>query len=179
MRCFLALPVPEMVAERLADLSGRLRTGHRVPVENMHLTLAFLGEQTPQTLEELHFGLERIRAPAVPVAFGPLGTFGDVPASIHAEVKAGPALEVLHRSVLGAVHAAGITLERRRFRPHVTIAHLPRRLAGADMELVARFLGAFAAASLPGFTAETFVLYRSWIRPDGPIYEELSDYPLG
>ena len=153
MRCFLAIPVPEQVAAWLADVAGRLRTGHPVPPENLHLTLAFLGEQDRPALEELHFGLERIRVPAFPVVFGPLGTFGETPASVHAEVRMNPGLEALHRAVQGAVFGAGITFERRRFRPHVTIARLPAatgaRGYGAGSE-VPRRPCRFAAAGLHG-----------------------------
>jgi 2'-5' RNA ligase len=179
MRCFLAVAVPEAVAGRMADLAARLRTGHPLPPENLHLTLAFLGEQDRPALEELHFALERLRPAPFPIEFGPLGTFGDAPSTVHAEVRMSAPLRALHRAVQGAVFGAGITLDRRRFRPHVTIARLPRRLVADDLAAVARFLGTWAAAPLPGFTAEAMVLYRSWTRPEGSIYEPLAEYPFG
>lgn len=179
MRCFIALAVPQAVAGRMADLAARLRAGHPVPAGNLHLTLAFLGEQDRPALEDLHPALERLRPSPFRIEFGPLGTFGDTPSNVHAAVRMSAELQALHRAVHGAVFGAGITLERRRFRPHVTIARLPRRLAADDLAAVARFLGTWAAAPLPGFTADALVLYRSWTRPEGSIYEPLAEYPFG
>ncbi|MCY1128166.1 RNA 2',3'-cyclic phosphodiesterase [Frigidibacter sp. RF13] len=179
MRLFLAIPLPEPVATRLAEVALRLKVGRPLPEENLHLTIAFLGEQREPALEELHCELERLHQPALPVTFGPLGTFGDSPGTVHAEVQLSPGLKALHRSVMGAVRGAGITLERRRFRPHVTIARLPRHPAPGDHAEVARFLGVHAATPLPDFTADRLILYRSWLRPEGSLYEDLADYPLG
>ncbi len=179
MRLFLAIPLPEPVSARLSEVASRLKIGRPLPEENLHLTIAFLGEQREPVLEELHYELERIGQQAFPVVFGPLGTFGDSPGTVHAEVLLSEGLRSLHRSVMGAVHNAGVTLERRRFRPHVTIARLPRHSAPGDHAEVARFLGVHAATPLPGFTADRLVLYRSWLRPEGALYEELADYPLG
>ena len=178
MRCFLAIAVPGPIAERLAEVADRLRAGHPLPPENLHLTLAFLGELERPTLEELHLALEHLRPSAFEIAFGPLGAFGDPPASVHAEVRPSPGLEALHRSVQGAVHAAAIRMERRRFRPHVTIARLPRNPTPDEVGAVAKFLSTHAASPLPGFTADALTLFRSWTRPEGSIYEPLADYPL-
>jgi RNA 2',3'-cyclic 3'-phosphodiesterase len=179
MRLFLAIPLPEPVAARLAAVAARLKVGRPLPEENLHLTIAFLGERREPALDELHFELERLHQPAFAVTFGPLGTFGDNPATVHAEVLPGPGLLTLHRSVMGAVRGAGITLDRRRFRPHVAIARLPRHPAPGDHAEVARFLGVHAATPLPGFTADRLTLFRSWLRPEGALYEALADYPLG
>jgi 2'-5' RNA ligase len=178
MRCFLAIAVPGPIAQRLTEVAGRLRAGRALPPENLHLTLAFLGEQERPAVEELHFALDRLRQQAFEIVFGPLGTFGNPPASVHAEVRPSPGLDALHRSVHGAVHAAGIALERRRFRPHVTIARLARKLAPDEVAAVTKFLGNHAASPLPGFTADALTLFRSWTRPEGSIYEPLAEYPL-
>lgn len=180
MRSFLAIAVPEEAAAAIGRLQGQLRLGHPLPPENLHLTLAFLGDQSEPALEELHFCLERLSAPGFDVEFGPLGSFGHpAPSSVHAEVRLTPELATLHRAVRGALHSAGLQTERRRFRPHITIARLPHRMTGDETAALLRFLATFAAAPLPSFPARALTLFRSHLRPEGAIHEPLTDYPLG
>lgn len=179
MRAFLAIALPDAVAERFGDLQAALRIGRPVPEDQLHLTLAFLDEQPDDALEELHFALGRLRLPPVPISFGTLGSFGEAgPRTVHAEVQETPALLALHRAVKGAIHVAGITLGRRRFRPHVTFARLPQRLTAEETAGLARFLGRYAASPLPGFEAPALTLFRSTLRRDGAVYDALADYPL-
>lgn len=180
MRAFLAIDLPDEVAVRLADLQARLRVGHVVPPENLHLTVAFLGDQTEGGLEELHFLLERLSARPFPLTFGPLACFGGgAPRSLHAEIRPAPELAALQRQVMGALHSAGIETGRRRFRPHVTLARLPRRMSADEEAALVRYLATFAAAPLPDFTARSLTLYRSTLRPDGAVHDLLAAYPFG
>lgn len=179
MRAFLAIPVPEEAARRLATVAGFLKIGRPVPAEDLHLTLAFLDEQPDATIDELHYALDGLRLPRPTISFGLIGTFErDRPTTIHAEVKSDPDLEALHRAVQGAVRAAGITLPHHRFRPHVTLARLPARLAPDEEARLARTLQTFAATPLPDFAAERLMLYRSTPRPSGAVYDPLADYSL-
>lgn len=179
MRCFLAIAVPDEVAAAIGRLQGQLKVGRPLPPDNLHLTLAFLGDQSEPALEDLHFCLERLSPDDFAVEFGPLGSFGHPePGSVHAEVRLTPDLAALHRSVQGALHSAGLQTERRRFRPHVTITRLPHRMTGDETAALLRFLGTYAAAPLPSFPARALTLFRSHLRPDGAIHEPLADYPL-
>ncbi|MBS0564386.1 MAG: RNA 2',3'-cyclic phosphodiesterase [Proteobacteria bacterium] len=180
MRAFLAIDLPDEAAARLADLQARLRVGHAVPPENLHLTVAFLGEQGDGALEELHFLLERLPARPFTLSFGPLACFGGgAPRSLHAEIRPTPELAALHRQVMGALHSAGIETERRRFRPHVTLSRLPPRMTAEENAALVRYLATFAAAPLPDFTAASLTLYRSTLRPEGAVHDMLADYPFG
>lgn len=60
MRAFLAIPMPEHVADDLAALTAHLRTGRAVASDDMHLTLAFLGDVTLAQLDALHMSLEML-----------------------------------------------------------------------------------------------------------------------
>ncbi len=179
MRAFLAIPMPEAVADRLSDLQDELRLGRHVPVDQLHLTLAFLGEQSQDALEALHWQLTRRALADLDLGFDGIGTLGGTrPRALSALLRADPALTALRRSVEGALHSADLRIERRRFRPHVTLARLPARPAPEDEAELARFLSAHAAAPLPQFRAGRIVLYRSVLRPDGAVHDALAEYPL-
>jgi len=180
MRLFVAILLPGRIAAALGALQARIPAGRLVPAENLHLTLAFLGEVAEGAAEALHEELSRIRGGPAEVAFEGLVTLGGrVPSVLAAEVAAGPGLAALNRKVLGAAHLAGLRPDRQRFRPHVTLARFGA--GGPTPDEAARLAGFLAAqgAARPGsFVARSFSLMRSDPAKAGRAYRELAAYPL-
>lgn len=174
MRLFVALALPEPVAGQIEALQGQIGAGRAVPAENLHLTLAFLGDVAGADLADLDLALAAVGGGAPVVELAGIDLWEQ---ALVIGVRANPVLEALARRV--AVAARGVVdLPRRRFRPHVTMARLGR-MAPGEAERVGRFLSARADAVLTPFAAEAFTLYRSHLRPEGPLYEPLAEYPLG
>ncbi|WP_170588379.1 RNA 2',3'-cyclic phosphodiesterase [Ruegeria arenilitoris] len=167
IRCFVAIPVSSEIAQLYADVARAAHSGRSLPAENLHLTLAFLGDQTRDALIELNDHLEAVRCPAFSIRLSGLGSFGN---SLHMAVEPDPELLHLHESVLQCIRLAGMRLQRRRFRPHITIVR------GIEPALNRGFL------QIPVPQATMFVtqfnLKSSTLRPDGARYETLSTYPL-
>jgi 2'-5' RNA ligase len=90
-------------------------------------------------------------------------------------VEASDALLHLQRRVETAVVAAGLEPERRKFRPHVTLA----RLKDASVGSVVSYLSEHPLLDIPPFTVDRFVLYRSFLRREGSVYRPEAVYPLG
>ncbi|RYH10842.1 RNA 2',3'-cyclic phosphodiesterase [Tropicimonas sp. IMCC6043] len=177
MRLFVAISLPEGLLDRLEALAARLALGRPTPRENLHLTLAFLDEVAETVLPELDDALGAIHLPSVPVAFTGLDLFGArSPEILHASVRQAPGLIQLHESVLRAARGTGLSLARRRYRPHVTLARFNRPPA---TDRLGAFLADNALAPLPGFEAESFALFRSTLGHGPARHEELARYPLG
>lgn len=170
----MALPLPEGVAEQIGALQGLLATGRPVPEENLHLTLAFLGDVAGADLADLDLALADVRSPAPFVGLAGIDLWDE---ALVIGARADPVLEALARKIAVALRGV-VDLPRRRFRPHVTIARMGR-MAPGNAERVGRFLSERADAVLTSFEAEAFTLYRSHLRADGPLYEPLAEYPLG
>ncbi|MCX7889785.1 MAG: RNA 2',3'-cyclic phosphodiesterase [Rhodobacteraceae bacterium] len=181
MRLFVAIALPGGLARSLAGLQARIPAGRAVPEEDLHLTLAFLGEVADREAEALHDALSGLRGAPVEVALdGLVALGGRVPTVLAAGVTATAALEALRRRVLGAAHAAGLRPERGRFRPHVTLMRFGGRGPSPDEEArLAAFLAANGAVRPGAFVARSFGLYRSDAGRAGRIYRRLADYPLG
>ena len=178
MRCFVALPIPEALLSALERLLDAVPAGHAQPAENLHLTLAFLDEQPDAMVEAAHEALETIRFPRFPLQPKGLGTFGDrQPHTLWAGIADPGPVEALHRKVLSALHGAGLELPRRRFRPHVTLARLPR-LSPDEEARLANFLSKQESFPAPEAEAAEFALYRSTPGKGGPVYDILAAYPL-
>jgi len=178
MRAFVAIDVPDPVRDVLEDLQERVPFGKLTDPEQMHLTLAFLGEQPDDLIQSAHEALEGIRFPAFDLHLRGLGTFGNrEPTVLWAGIKDPSQVKALHDRILPALHGAGIVLERKRFRPHVTLARFDR--SGApDHERLAQFLSRWESFPSPPFRVESFGLRRSTPRPKGAIHDLLAEYPL-
>lgn len=179
MRAFLALPLPDAATATLERLQQEIPVGTLVPGDNLHLTLVFLGDRSVAELEELHFALEALRAPAFDLRLAGLDCFDRAdPAALHIGVTACPPLDALQARVRAAIHGAGITLDRVRFRPHVTLARFNRGLGADQAARLGRFLAARGDFALPAFAVRSFCLYESILTKDGAVYEVMAEYPL-
>lgn len=176
MRSFVALSLPEDLSARLAARIAGFPAGRVVAPENLHITLAFLGDQTDLVLEELHHGLGSIFLPAFEVKIDGFGSFGgSQPRALYAAVTPSPSMSTLHKAVRRAARIAGIDLPHERFVPHITLARFRPVEAGAASSAMAKLM-------VEGFTARfepaAFTLFGSNLTPEGPRYEVLADYPL-
>lgn len=178
MRAFVGVPVPEGWHGPLVRAQGAIPLGRRVDPEDMHVTLAFLGDVSEDALEALGEGLavRRLRGatlrPAGYAAFGP-----GAPRAVALDLAPEADLAALRDAVRGAAREAGIDLKRERFRPHVTLLRLGARdgrAAGAVLP------GALAALGMPEVAparAGAVVLWSSALTPEGPIYDALESWP--
>lgn len=178
MRAFVAIDLPDPVLNALEALQEQMPLGRPVEPEQMHLTLAFLDEQPDDLIQAAHEALEGLRFPAFEMQLSGLGTFGSrEPTVLWAGVRDATQVKALHDRVHSALHGAGLPLERRRFRPHVTLARFGPS-EPADHERLGRFLSRWEAFPSPPFRVEDFALWRSTLRPKGAIHDELARYPL-
>ncbi|MEM6739746.1 MAG: RNA 2',3'-cyclic phosphodiesterase [Pseudomonadota bacterium] len=179
MRAFVGLPVPESWGAPILSLQGALGVGRAVAEENLHITLAFLDEISTGQAEELHAALELRRLRRVSLSAEGLQTFGgERPKLIALEICAHPALTDLHRSVARAAEEAGIALERRRFRPHVTLARFGHGLSPEGQGRLRRSLEGLTMPELAEAEIRVARLYRSHLGPGGASYEVLAEYLL-
>ncbi len=180
MRSFVAVELPEGLLGPLLRLQAGL-PGRPVPEDNLHLTLAFLGDLAEPELEALHEALAARSLEACELAVTGIVPFGGRAAKlIAAEVAPTEGLHDLHRTVRAAAREAGIDLPRERFRPHVTLTRF--RGAGPDPAEAARLDRAMAEQAglhLPTEWAAAVVLVGSTLRPEGARHEVLARYPLG
>jgi RNA 2',3'-cyclic 3'-phosphodiesterase len=176
MRCFFALPLQDHTRDALCALQSGLRVGRPVDHANLHLTLAFLDEQTDMALEALHEEVSTLFIPRFDLTLRGTGCFGgSSPRVVFARADPAPGLVALHRDLRGAIRRAGLTVPRRKFQPHVTFARLkPYSAAG-----LAPFLQDHAGFLHYNGPVRTFALFQSRLRPEGAEYNVLAQYPIG
>lgn len=178
MRAFVALDLPEPLLGPLTRLQAGLGVGRVVPEENLHLTLAFLGDVSEDMAHDVAEGLASTRLGGVTLALAGLAPFGGRRPAVLAVEASGPGLEVLQGKVMRIAREAGVPLARERFRPHVTLARFPRELGAKDQARLGEFLALNGAFSLPPEPALSVSLIRSHLSQDGAWYEPLATVPL-
>ncbi|GAB5448852.1 RNA 2',3'-cyclic phosphodiesterase [Gymnodinialimonas sp.] len=177
MRAFIALPLAEPAVDALVRVQSLLPTGRPVPEDNLHLTLAYLGDVPADVLEPLHDLLQAARLPAPQIAFQGLGTFAEMEQGLtFAAVTPSDTLSALHAKVAVAARQSGADLPRRRFRPHVTLTRANRQPKGPARDRLAEAMG--TPLNIPGFTAHEMCLYQSHLSEHGARHEVLASYPL-
>lgn len=177
MRAFLALPLADPTVDALVRLQSSLPTGNPVPEDNLHLTLAYLGDAPESVLEILHDLLSAAALPAPEITFCGLGTFAEMERGLtFAAVSPSEALRALQGKVAQMARAAGTELPRRRFRPHVTLTRASKQPKGPARDRLAAAIG--MEIDVPGFTATALNLYQSHLGPTGARHDVLASYPL-
>ena len=141
MRLFIAIQLSEEMRKALVDCLHDLKKqgveGNYVPAQNLHLTLAFIGEyRDPEQVKQI---LASVPLPAFRLEMKKKGNFGNI---LWAGVKGNQKLKTYVRDLRAALKNAGIPFEDDRFTPHITLirkvsarspyqVHLPK----AEMEV--------------------------------------------
>ena len=177
-RLFIALPVPEDISEELGSLQSGVPDARWVPLENLHVTLCFAGDVQGGTMRDLEEELSDIAGPRFPVAIAGVEQFstGKQPRALVALVEKSDRLEWLQQKVSTVARNCGIEIERRKFRPHVTLARFPN---GAETgHHIAQFMASFSTFRAGPWIADHFALYSSRAGTNGRIYTEEAAYNL-
>jgi len=176
-RLFVALDLPEAVKDSLADLQVGLPEARWHDIDDLHLTLRFIGEADSAVTGEVVDALDLLDGPAVTVIPGGYGHFErrGKPAVLYVAVAATPALCTLQRRVEALLRGAGIAPESRRFTPHITLARFARSIEPAR---VGHWLETAPPPALAPVTVDAVTLFRSRPRGDGVRYEPLHRFPL-
>lgn len=126
MRLFVSINFDEKTKEKILTVQSRLRElgrGNFSRLENLHLTLAFLGEVHPNRISVLCRAMNDTPFYPIKLTFDRVGRFkrdgGDIWWIGAAENKL---LTDLQSTLSRNLAAQGFLLESRRFSPHITLA---------------------------------------------------------
>jgi 2'-5' RNA ligase len=203
MRTFMAVELPVAVRSQVQTLQEQLQSELRrlhipncfrwTPVENLHITLRFLGETSPAQCAAIAQGLDKAASGRSPFSLH-LRRLGAFPTlrrpnvlwlGIHGDQTA---LSALQAACEELARSLGFAPEERPFSPHLTLARAQRNAdrqalaaAGDVLNELARlsnapFLDNMAAHS--GFTVNEVVHMQSELLPAGPVYTLLYRSPV-
>lgn len=164
MRLFVAIQLNEKVKHSLLSIQEKLRRlgvrGNYTPPENLHLTLAFIGDYPkPDSVLEV---LETLHFEPVDLRLGGMGSFGEL---WWMGMEESEGLSSLVRQLRHALAQAGIPFDKKKFLPHITLVRRPEYKHVPD----------FGGLSLPqtAMRAERVSLMLSTRGKNGMIYTQL------
>jgi 2'-5' RNA ligase len=176
MRLFAAIALPETLKSRIALMQGGIPGARWVDRDNLHLTLAFIGEVDDETAERAAEACEAIRAASFQLKLHGCGLFskGKHPESLWLGVEPNEDLMHLQKSLHRALEMARVPIEARKFTPHITLA----RLKHTDGERLAADIAEHSLFTAPAFAVNEFSLYESRETKNGRVYEALASFNL-
>ena len=120
MRLFIAINLSEAMRDALTaaqdEMYGKGIRGNFTPRENMHLTLAFIGEYPDK--EEVMDALSSVTFSAFSLSLSGLGCFRDL---WWAGMDESVPLAAVARRIRRALAEHNIPFDRKRFSPHITL----------------------------------------------------------
>jgi 2'-5' RNA ligase len=175
MRLFVALALPNSVADELLMMQEGVPGARWSDRENLHLTLRFIGDVGGSDANAIDDALSSIRASKFTLQLKGAGAFGSkIPRALWAGITPNEALTHLQRKIETALQRIGLEAEQRKFVPHVTLAYLK----AAPRERVMDFVVRHALHASAPFEVEEFVLYSSHLSPEGSSYVAERRYEL-
>ena len=176
VRLFAALPLPTEIAAALARRQAGIENARWRPLEGLHITLRFYGEVREDLARDLDAELAGLGGQPFDIVLQGAGAFGDGD-DIHAVwagVAESPALHRLAGACETAARRVGLKPEKRRYKPHVTLAYLRH----VDPVEVAGWIQANNLLRSPPIRVESFALFSSVLGGEGAHYRIEAEYPL-
>jgi RNA 2',3'-cyclic 3'-phosphodiesterase len=180
MRIFVAIDLTDDVRAELAGVQEELRpvtdTARWVSPSSIHLTLKFIGETAEQRIEEIDSALRNLNWKPFLVTVRGVGFFPGArsPRVFWAGMEA-PSMPDLAIEIDTRLERLGLEREKRKFRPHITLARARENRMDTSLVNAAQ---KFEGHEFGSFTVERFFLYQSTLKPSGAVYTQLRDYPL-
>lgn len=194
MRIFIGIELSSEIRDRIArfleGVQGFAPEARWVHPESLHITLKFIGEQTPEQVEAITGTLRRIESSAFEIRCTKYGFFptAKAPRVFWIGIQAGPQLATLAEGVDIATAKLGIPREDRAYSPHLTLARAGGRSGSpkwrkgdgpnTSFAVLEKRLSAMGELDFGTMTATEFILYQSQLSPKGSKYTKLQRFPL-
>ena len=184
MRAFLGIGLPADVRGAIASVTEKVR-GLHAPVawtapENLHITLDFLGEISPERVALVERPMRVVASGIAPFSLTAEGG-GAFPGTRNPRVFWVGFLEPLElvrqlqQNMGNALSGAGFPLEDRPFHPHITVGRTRGALPPAWGE---RFVQALSGKRFGVVPVSSFTLYESRPGPGGAVHTPLCEFRL-
>ncbi|MGQ0662340.1 MAG: RNA 2',3'-cyclic phosphodiesterase [Pseudomonadota bacterium] len=176
VRLFVGLELPEDVRQRLSGLCAGVPGAKWVGLQNLHVSLRFIGEVGEGEAEDIDAALAAVRTRRFELTLAGVGHFesGGQVRTLWVGVEKNAEVMALRGRVESALVRVGLAPAGRRFLPHVTLA----RLRDAPRARISAFLAHHALLRAGPVPVDRFTLYSSFLQASGAIHHPEADYPL-
>jgi 2'-5' RNA ligase len=177
IRLFIAIDIPDSVKEQIANICYGIPRARWVPMDQLHLTVRFIGEAEEAVFEDLRLELEHVNADSFELTLKGVGFFPPRrdPSVLWVGVEENDLLVQLANRIDPVLRQVGIEPEKRKFHPHITIARFKDPQPAAQVMPFIMQQALFAAPSIP---VKEYHLYSSKLTGNGAIHTIEASYRL-
>ncbi|MDP1728899.1 MAG: RNA 2',3'-cyclic phosphodiesterase [archaeon] len=176
-RTFIAIDFPDEIIKevaRIGEVLGKKKfTGKLTELENLHLTLKFLGEIDEKKMEEVRARLKEAKVEEMDLKLGEIGVFGirGSPRIVWIKIE-GKQIWDLQKRIDEALKGEGMFEPEERFMSHLTIARVKY------VKDKKGFIDAVKGMKVKDikFKIDSFELKSSELKPLGPVYRTIEKY---
>jgi len=180
IRSFVAFDINnEEVLRRLSKVQDRLaKTGAAlklIKLENIHITMRFLGNVQPNMVDRIHREMEQVAFTPFDVEIRGVGAFPKLkyPRVVWVGIQKGTDnLKDVFNQLEPRLRKLGFKPDSKGFSPHITIARVKTSLN--KVELI-RCINELANSEFGVLKADCLKLKKSVLTPKGPIYSTLKE----
>lgn len=183
IRAFIAIEMSPEIQRKLDGLCSQLKERLEglpirwVPVQNIHLTLKFLGNVSVANLEVLQKILDSEASEHYPfeVSVGELGAFPSTrrPRVAWVRVQAPQELNELQHGVEQGASRLGYARNKRDFTPHLTLGRVSRNATTAEIRKIGEVLDQKRVGFLGAMRVKNVHLFKSELKPTGAVYTRI------
>ena len=148
-------------------------------LDNIHITLAFLGDTEENMIKVIDSKLKDKcegsgKFEVILKGTGAFKSYND-PRVLWTGIELSQELEILNKLIIDAVTEAGITIEGRPFRPHLTLGRVK---FVNDKPAMKDILDKYKGIEIQKVPVNEVILYESILLQYGPVYKPLRRYIL-
>ncbi|KAA3647135.1 MAG: RNA 2',3'-cyclic phosphodiesterase [Chloroflexi bacterium] len=188
VRAFIAIDVSPAIQEQLQHVCEHLDSVLQglpvrwIPIQNVHLTLKFLGDVSETSLAHINEALTTAGTAHKPfeLSVGGLGVFPSAhrPRVIWVGVETNDECFDFCRRIEIDMERLGYAAEKREFSAHLTIGRVSRGASRQEVRAIGTALRKEKQGFLGAERVEAVHLYKSDLKPSGAVYTKLFSAPL-
>jgi len=150
-----------------------------VEIWNLHLTLIFLGDTEEEKLNDIKVAINSMTAlfTQFQLVIKSAGGFKDLenPTVIWLGIEQNQTLEEIKKVLDDNLNRKGISLDSKKFRPHLTIG---RTKLIKDKLNLKNIVGNLQGKEISSQQVDNIILYESTLTQNGPVYRAIHVSPL-
>ncbi|MBE0408523.1 MAG: RNA 2',3'-cyclic phosphodiesterase [Anaerolineales bacterium] len=183
IRAFIAIDLPPDIQECVGKISGELKEQLRnlpvrwVPLQNVHLTLKFLGDVSLKNLEVLTELISQVASgyQAFEISVGGIGAYPNIrkPRVIWIGLEGPDELNSLQHGIEVETTRLGYAREERPFSSHLTLSRVSRNANSVEIRQISNLLANYSVGFLGVANVSEVHLLKSELKPGGAIYTHI------
>ena len=180
LRSFLAIEIPPSIQGAISSQIESIKRNFPKPAirwvttGNIHLTLKFLGEASPRSLDQIASSVEseinQIKPFSIP--FSEAGVFPNArkPRIIWIGLNNSKELDSIHKLIESVTISLGFQREERPFSPHITLGRVNDFFPATELGKLLTEIRSIDISLIENLEVKSVTIFKSDLQPKGPVY---------